>query len=123
MRKIMLSAAALLWMVVPAAAQDAVKVDPAHHKVEFENDQVRVLRVTRGPGEKTPTHSHPGGVAIFLNDSKNRLTVDGKSEAPERKAGSVTELKAVTHVVENVGTTKSEVIVIELKGKAASTTK
>lgn len=25
-------------------AQDAVKVDPKHYKVEFENDQVRVLR-------------------------------------------------------------------------------
>ena len=27
-------------------AQDAVKVDPKHYKVEFENDQVRVLRIT-----------------------------------------------------------------------------
>ncbi len=120
MRSAMLCSAALLWMAVPAAAQDPVKVDPAHHKVEFENDQVRVLRVTLAPGEKTPAHSHPGGVAVFLNDSKNRLTVDGKSEEPPRKAGSVVELKAVTHVVENVGTTPSEVIVIELKGKPAA---
>ena len=120
MRSVMLCSAALLWMAVPAVAQDAVKVDPAHHKVEFENAQVRVLRVTLGPGEKTPAHSHPGGVAVFLNDSKNRLTVAGKSEEPARKAGSVIELKPVTHVVENVGTTKSEVIVIELKGKPAA---
>jgi len=26
-------------------AQDAVKVDPKHYKVELENDQVRVLRI------------------------------------------------------------------------------
>lgn len=119
MRSVMLAMAALLFIALPAAAQDPVKVDPAHHKVEFENDQVRVLRVTLAPGAKTPAHSHPGGVAVFLNDSKNRLTVDGKVDAPERKAGTVTELKPVTHVVENVGSTASEVIVIELKGKRA----
>ncbi|MFC2094014.1 hypothetical protein ACFLSH_00155 [Bacteroidota bacterium] len=34
-------------------AQDAAKVDPKHYKVEFENDDVRVLRITYGPGEKS----------------------------------------------------------------------
>jgi len=29
-----------------ALAQDATKVDSTHYKVEFENDQVRVLRIT-----------------------------------------------------------------------------
>ena len=120
MRSVMLCGAALLWMAVPAAAQDPVKVDPAHHKVEFENDQVRVLRVTLPAGAKTPVHSHPAGVAVFLNDSQNRLTVDGKMDAPVRKAGSVAELKATTHVVENIGTTTSEVIVIEIKSAAAA---
>ena len=120
MRSVMLCGAALLWMAVPAAAQDPVKVDPAHHKVEFENDQVRVLRVTLPAGEKTPAHSHPAGVAVFLNDSQNRLTVDGKTDAPIRKAGGVAELKASTHVVENIGTTTSEVIVIEIKSAAAA---
>ena len=118
MRSIMLCGAVLLWMAVPAAAQDPVKVDPAHHKVEFENDQVRVLRVTLAPGEKTPAHEHPAGVAVFVNDSKNRVTpVGGKPDETPRKAGSVIELKAVTHTVENAGATKSEVIVIELKRK------
>ena len=62
-------------------------------------------------------------MGVFLNDSKNRLTIAGKSDEPVRKAGSVVELQAVTHVVENVGTTKSEVIVIELKGKPATAAK
>src|SRR5216684_2803592 len=34
-----------------AGALDQVKVDPKHYSVEFENDQVRVLRVKIGPGE------------------------------------------------------------------------
>lgn len=121
MRSVMIGVAVVLWMALPAAAQDPVKVDPAHHKVEFENDQVRVLRVTLAPGEKTPSHDHPAGVAVFVNDSKNRVTPTGaKTDATPRKAGDVIELKAVNHVVENGGTTTSEVIVIELKGKPAT---
>jgi hypothetical protein len=116
MRSIMLSAAAVLWMALPAAAQDPVKVDPAHHKVEFENDQVRVLRITLPAGEKTPVHEHPSGVAVFLNDSRNRVSpVGGKVDETPRKAGQVIPLVAGKHVVENPGTTKAEIIVVEVK--------
>jgi hypothetical protein len=41
---------ALVVSVLPAAAQDAVKAGPRHYKVVFENDQVRVLHITYGPG-------------------------------------------------------------------------
>jgi hypothetical protein len=34
-------------------AEDPVKVDPKHYKVEFENDRVRVVRIKYGPGEKS----------------------------------------------------------------------
>ena len=119
MRSIMLSLAAVLWVALPAAAQDPVKVDPAHHKVEFENDQVRVLRVTLPAGEKTAVHDHPNFVAVFLNDSRNRVTpVGGAVDETPRKAGQVASLAAVKHVVENLGTTTAEIIVVELKGKA-----
>src|ERR1039458_1525999 len=37
---------------------DPVAVDPKHYKVEFENDQVRVLRARIGPHESTPVHKH-----------------------------------------------------------------
>lgn len=118
MRSVMLSVGAVLWMALPAAAQDPVKVDPAHHKVEFENDQVRILRVTIPAGEKTPVHDHPAFVGVFLNDSRNRVTpVGGKVDDTPRKAGEVASLPAVKHVVENLGTTKAEIIVVELKKK------
>ncbi len=32
MRSIIAVVAAVLWLALPAVAQDAVKVDPAHHK-------------------------------------------------------------------------------------------
>jgi hypothetical protein len=35
-----------------AVAQDPIVVDAKHYKVTFENDQVRVLKITYGPKEK-----------------------------------------------------------------------
>ena len=120
MRSVMSSVAVVLWLALPAAAQDPVKVDPAHHKVEFENDQVRVLRVNLPAGEKTPVHEHPDIVAVYLTDLKNRVSpVGGTPSETPRKAGEVNSLPATKHMVENIGTTKAEIIVVELK-KAAS---
>jgi hypothetical protein len=48
-------------------AEDPVKVDPRHYKVEFENERVRVLRIKYGPGEKSVMHSHPESITVFLN--------------------------------------------------------
>src|SRR4051794_497938 len=42
----------------PTAPLDPVKVDPKHYHVEFENDQVRVVRVKIGPGQTAPMHEH-----------------------------------------------------------------
>jgi quercetin dioxygenase-like cupin family protein len=100
-------------------AQDAAKVDTKHYKVEFENDQVRVLRVKYGPGEKSTMHSHPDAVAIFLNDAKAKFTFpDGKTEEMTVKAGDTKWTPAMTHNPENLTDKPFEVIVVELKGKA-----
>jgi quercetin dioxygenase-like cupin family protein len=37
---------------------DALAVAPQHHKVLFENDEVRVLEVTVSPGVREPLHAH-----------------------------------------------------------------
>ena len=64
--QIMLFLFILLFLSNKSNAQDAVKVDPEHYKVEFENDQVRVLRITYGPGEKSVMHSHLEGAELYL---------------------------------------------------------
>jgi quercetin dioxygenase-like cupin family protein len=66
-----------------ASAQDAVKVDPKHYKVEFENDQVRVLRITYGPHEKSVMHSHSATVAVFLTDGQTKMTLPGGKSQSE----------------------------------------
>ena len=117
--------ALVMWAVSPspAVAQDPVKVDPAHHKVELENADVRVLRITIAPGEKAPAHDHPNSVAVFLSDGTNRLTTDGKPTETPQKRGDVVLLNASKHTVENVGKNTTEVILVELKKPGSKTYK
>jgi quercetin dioxygenase-like cupin family protein len=105
--------------VTVAVAQDPVKVDPNHYKVEFENDEVRVLRVKVGPNEKSIMHEHPNAVAIFMNDTKVKFTFpDGKSEERNSPAGQVIWTPAITHLPENASGQPFEVILVELKKKS-----
>ena len=99
-----------------ALAQDAAKVDSAHYKVEFENEKVRVLRITYGPGDKSVMHSHPEGVAVFLTDGFAKMNLpDGTSQEMKPKAGQVVWMDASKHQPENLGKEGFEVIQIELK--------
>lgn len=99
-------------------AQDAAEVDPKHYKVEFENDQVRVLRITYAPGEKGAMHSHPEGMVIFLSDANGKFTFpDGKTEKRDFKKGFFSWVPATTHQGENVGDKPFELIQIEMKKK------
>lgn len=105
-------------------AQDPVVVDPTHHKVEIDNADVRVLRITFAPGEKAPEHAHPNGVAVFLSGGTNRLTTPGQkpTENPQ-KVGDVVLVNAGKHTVENVGKTRTEVVLVELKRPGSATYK
>ena len=121
MRTVLLMAGLWLMSAVSAYAQDAVKVDPKHYKVEFENDQVRVLRINYGPGEKSVMHSHPASVAVFLTDGHVKFTLpDGTTKDAPAKAGSVQWEAGGKHLPENVGDKPFELILVELKGKSAS---
>ena len=114
-------ALSLVAFVAPAVAQDAVKADPKHYKVEMENDQVRVLRITYGPHEKSVMHEHPNSVAVFLTDGNVRFTLpDGKSQDAPVKAGAYQWEPAGKHLPENLSDKPFEVLLVELKGKTAA---
>lgn len=110
---------ALVWAgPAPAAAQDldSVKADASRHKVEFENEQVRVVRYKIAPGDKTARHSHPNNVNIPLTDVNAKITTpDGKTTEVHGKAGAVAWRAATTHVVENTGDKPIEGILVEPK--------
>ena len=122
MRRMLLAVAALglFGLVAPALAQDAVKVDSKHYKVEFENDKVRVLRIKYGPHEKSVMHHHPENMAIFLTDGQVHFTMpDGKVVEAPVKAGTTQWNAAGEHLPENVGDKPFELILVELKGRPA----
>ena len=97
-------------------AADPVKVDPKHYKVEFENESVRVLRISYGPGEKSVMHDHPKSVAVYLTDGMTRMTTpDGKSQDLPVKAGGTAWTPAGSHLPQNVGTKPFQVLLVELK--------
>ena len=99
-----------------STAQDAVAVDPQHHKVEFENDHVRVLRITFGPGESSTMHSHPCAVAIGIRDSLVTFHLpDGSTRKAPASVGQVIVAKPQVHNVSNDTAETSEVILVELK--------
>ena len=124
MKRIILSVVAVVALAGTAVilrAQDAAKVDAKHYTVAFENDQVRVLKVHYGPGEKSTMHSHPNTVAVFLTDTKGRFTFpDGKSEDFNARAGDAIWNDAKVHLPENTGDKAFEVVLVELKGKPAA---
>jgi hypothetical protein len=45
---------------VVSLAQNPAAIDAGSAKVEFENKQIRVLRVSLGAHQKGTVHSHPG---------------------------------------------------------------
>ncbi|MGI8990346.1 MAG: hypothetical protein ACR2I2_12310 [Bryobacteraceae bacterium] len=98
-------------------ALDPVKIDPKHYRVEFDNDQVRVLRVKIGPHETAPMHVHSlNRVVTYLNDQKVRVTTaDGKTTDVEHKAGDVAWAGQAKHKEENMGDQPMDIVVVELK--------
>ena len=99
------------------SALDPLKVDPKHYKLEFENDQVRALRVRVGAHESVPMHEHTlNRVTVYLTDQTNRITsADGKAETVQRKAGEAVWGKPVKHQEQNMGAEAFEAVLIEIK--------
>jgi quercetin dioxygenase-like cupin family protein len=97
-------------------AQDPVTVDPKHYTIEFENDQVRVLRIRYGPHEKSVMHGHPASLAVFLADTRGKFTFpDGKTEEFTTKTGQTMFAPAGEHLPENLSDQPFEVVLVELK--------
>ena len=99
-----------------ATLEDPVNVDSNHYNVEFENDQVRVLRIKYGPKEKSVMHGHPDSVGVTMTDVHVRFHMpDGNTEEMEAEAGDVQWLPGGDHLPENLSDNPLEVVLVELK--------
>ena len=79
---------------------DAQQITP--NKVEFENDQIKVIRGFLAPHQKTPVHSHPYRFGVTLTKNDLVITSDGKSAPSQKNAQEIFWSEPVTHQVENV---------------------
>ncbi len=111
-----------LALLAPRAeAQDAVVTDGDKYKVVLENHCVRVLDYRDQPGEKTHQHHHSAFVLYALSPFERTLTLpDGKVLKRSFKAGDVMWSDAQTHIGENIGTTPTHVLIVELKTTPAA---
>jgi quercetin dioxygenase-like cupin family protein len=100
----------------PAADPDPTQTDGDKYQVVLENEQVRVLRYHDAPGTKTHLHHHPDFVLVALAPFQRQLTFpDGTKRIREFKAGEAAFMPAQSHVGENVGSSPTEALLIELK--------
>ena len=98
-------------------ALDPPKIDPHDYRVEFENSQVRVVRVRMAAHRSVPLHEHQlDRVVVYLTDQKTRVTTpDGKADIVEHKAGEASWGGATKHKEENLSDSPFEAVVVELK--------
>ena len=97
------------------SALDPTQTDPDKYKVVFENDRVRVLEYRDKPCEKTEAHQHPDSVLLMLSDFQRRLTVGSDVREVTVRAGQAVWSPAQVHIGENIGTTDTHVVFVELK--------
>jgi quercetin dioxygenase-like cupin family protein len=96
--------------------QDPVRVDSKHYRVEMENEKVRVLRVSFGPHERSPMHSHPGGLIVFLTDHYSRHTDSaGRVRELRGRPGEVQWAEPTDHFTENSTSKTWQMILVEVK--------
>lgn len=99
-----------------ALALDAVRVDPARYKIDFENDKVRVVRLGFAAREKGVMVAHPPRVLVTLTDVSVKLIFqDGRADKRGAPAGVAAWLEAETLQTENASNQPLEVVLVEPK--------
>jgi len=109
-----------LVAAVSLAAQVPLLKDP-HHRVTFENAQVRILDVNIPAGEKSLDHRHELDIATISmsNGTSTRISTGGQPAAnrPSRPLGDATIAeyagKAQNHLIENVGKSPYQLFAVE----------
>jgi quercetin dioxygenase-like cupin family protein len=103
------------WLASVAASHNN-DPDSGTAKIEFENEQIRVLRVSLGPHQKSVVHSHPSRLGVTLASDKLRVYFpDGTAKTTTSATHEYFWSEPVTHQVENISGAPMQNIEIELK--------
>jgi quercetin dioxygenase-like cupin family protein len=90
-------------------AADPTETDPDKYKV------VRVLEYRDRPGDRTSPHGHPDSVMLTLSGFERRLIHNEEHRDVKLDSGRVNWLAAQEHSGENIGSTETHVLFVELK--------
>ena len=107
---------------------DGVTAAPDHHRVLFENDEVRVIETTIRAGDVAPLHTHlRPTVAYVVSGSKFHRRAEDGSTLLDTRADPEFVLPRVSfssgtprHTLENTGDDDLVVIGVELKHTGAA---
>jgi hypothetical protein len=117
LRQFKLAVQACLLIPSLSLAGDALESDASHHRLEFQNDCVRVIRAFFNPGEKSDALFDAKAVAVVsLTGSKGSrlLLPEGKFiDLPPRRPGETWWAPAGRIGVENTSDASFEYLVIE----------
>jgi mannose-6-phosphate isomerase-like protein (cupin superfamily) len=103
---------------------DAVAAAPYHHRVIFENEQVRVLDTRIGPGETVPVHTHQWPSVVYTLETSDFVRFDAASGTMLDSRETTVPVSINTpidlpplapHSIRNVGDTEMRAISVELK--------
>lgn len=102
---------------------DGIVAAPDHHRVLFENDEVRVIETTVKAGDTTPLHTHPKTVMYVVSgdhfirrDQSDQVMVDTREHGEGYVLPSVIWSDGTPpHVIENPGEMDLVVIGVEIK--------
>ncbi len=103
---------------------DALIAAPKHHRLLFENEQVRVLETVVAPGETVPVHTHRWPSVLHVvsmddfvrRDETGRVLVDMRqTKTPPSPTPVLWTPPLPPHSLENVGQREIRCINVELK--------
>jgi beta-alanine degradation protein BauB len=98
------------------AAPDPLDTDPDKYSLVLENEYARVLRYHDEAGAQTHPHHHRQFVLVVLAPFRRRLTfAGGVTMERDFRAGQAIWMPEQTHAGENIGTTPTDVLLIEVK--------
>lgn len=98
-------------------SDDAINIAPHLHEVIYEDDKMRVLKVTVNPGDTADMHWHPHNINYVLQGGVLEFKKpDGTNVEVELVSGQVTSsTQEMQHAVRNSGSSTVETIQVELK--------
>jgi hypothetical protein len=100
--------------------RDALQVDPQHYRLEFENDKIRVLRLTLKSSETVLMHDDKDALVVCLNECHVRFTSpNGRSEDIHMESAASRWIYGDTRSEKNLGTKPVEMLFVETKSPNA----